>query len=223
MFEFGKEEPMANNESLYEKKVGVDELLLDRSKGRKLNRYSFVGKGEGPGSVALLVRELLGQLGLRVVVIVSWPNALPGRSAVATKVIGKRYFTQGWNVHSRGDHYIAVKEAKLSEPISCPPFGVDTAISGFLLLAGDGDEENMLNVISEDCSSFLARMRYFVPDGDFFKKLELSDTAALYQVNDHINNVGIVFLSKRVISVHRVNNINVGVEYEGDSAYKVFS
>lgn len=105
MFEFGKEQPIANNESLYEKKSGEDELCLDHSKGRKINRYSFVHKGGDPRPVPLLVRELLNQIGLKVVVIVSWLINLPGKSAVAAKVIEKRYLKQGWNISLRVNHY----------------------------------------------------------------------------------------------------------------------
>lgn len=222
MFEFGKEVPIANNESLYEKKSGADELCLDHSKGREINRYSFVHKGGDPDYVPLLVRELLCQIGLKVVVIVSWLMNPPGKSAVAAKVIEKRYLKQGWKISLRNGHYLATKEVQPSEVDSWPPLGVNPLDGGLLLLASSESEGDMLNVLSEECSSFLARTKYFAPDSEFFEKLDAGKVIALYQVNDDLNNTGIVLIGKQVISMMSAPNIPIVATYEGDSAYKAF-
>lgn len=222
MFEFGKEEPIANNASLYEKKSGVDELDSDQSKGRELNRYSFVSKGGSPDSVPMLLCELLNQIGLKVVVIVSWLVNLPGKSLFAAKVIEKRYLKNGWNTSVRNDHYLAFKELKLSEIDSWPPLEVQFSDGGVLLLVSNESEETLLTTLDEESSSFLARTRYFSPNNKFFKQLEAGNVSALYQVNDQLDNTGIVLLGKQFISMTSAENIDIVATYEGDSAYKVF-
>ena len=222
MFEFGKEEPIANNASLYEKKSRMKELSSDQSRGRELNRYSFVCKGGSPDSVPMLLSELLNQIGLKVVVIVSWLVKLPGKSKVAAMVIEKKYLKNGWNTSVRNDHYLAVKELKLSEIDSWPPLGVKSSDGGVLLLVGNESEEVLLSTLDEESSLFLARTRYFVPNNKFFKQLEARNVSVLYQVNDQLNNTGIVLLGKQSISITSAENIDIVAIYEGDSAYKVF-
>ena len=46
--------------------------------------------------------------------------------------------------------------------------------------------------------------------------------SVLYQVNDQLNNTGIVLLGKQSISITSAENIDIVAIYEGDSAYKVF-
>ncbi|OOF02585.1 hypothetical protein BZG79_14595 [Salinivibrio sp. MA427] len=222
MFEFGKEEPIANNAALYEKKRGSDELVSDQSKGRVLNRYSFVSKDCSSDSVSMLICELLNQIDLKAVVVVSWLVNLPGRSQVAAKVIEKRYLKSGWKTSVRNDHYLAFKELKLSEIDSWPPLGVQPSDGGVLLLLGNENEDTLLNALDEEHSSFLARTRYFVPDNKFFKQLEAGNVSVLYQVNDQLNNTGIVLLGKQSISMTSAENVDIVTTYEGDSAYKVF-
>ena len=222
MFEFGKEQPTANNESLYEKKSDADELISDQSKGRDLNRYSFVNKDGDVESVSLLIREILGQIGLRVVIIVSWLIKLPDRSLLAAKVIEKRYLKDGWNVSSRKDHYLAIKEVQLSEIDAWKPLFIDPLIGGGLLFVGNKSDEDMLNVLNTECTSFLARNWYFVPNAEFFKQLELENMSAMYQVNDDLGNTGIILVGKHSISMASTEDINICAIYEGDFAYKVF-
>ncbi|MBJ7554736.1 hypothetical protein [Marinomonas spartinae] len=222
MFEFGKEEPIANNASLYERNNGEDKLNFDQSKGRELNRYSFVSKSGSPDSIPMLICELLNQIGLKVVVAVSWLINLPGKSAVAAKVIEKKYLKNGWNTYVRNDHYLAFKELKLSEIDSWPPMAVQYSDGGVLLLIGNENEEAMLTILNEGCASFLARTRYFVPDEKFFEQLESRNVSALYQVNDQLNNTGIVLLGKHSISMTSGEKFSIIATYEGDSAYKVF-
>ncbi|MEZ8639216.1 hypothetical protein AB6D55_04545 [Vibrio splendidus] len=222
MFEFGKEEPIANNASLYEKKSGVDELDSDQSKGRELNRYSFVNKCGSPDSIPLLLCELLNQIGLKVVVIVSWLVNLPSKSPVAAKVIEKRYLKNGWNTSVRNDHYLAFKELPLSEIDSWPPLEAQPSDGGVLLLIGNENEETLLSSLDEESSSFLAKTSYFAPGNKFFKQLEAGNVSALYQVNDQLNNTGIVLLGKQFISMTPAENVEIVATYEGDSAYKVF-
>ncbi|MDW6002750.1 hypothetical protein [Vibrio mangrovi] len=222
MIEFGKEQPIANNESLYEKKCGVDELCLDQSKGRELNRYSFVIKDGELDSIPFLIREFLNQIGLRVVVVVTWLINLPGKSSVAAKVIEKRYLKQGWNICLRKDHYLAIKEVQLSEIDSWPPLAIKPLDGGLLLLVGNNIEEDILSILNEECSSFLARTRYFVPNTELFKRLESDNVSVMYQVNDNLNNTGMVLLGKHSINMMQVEYISIDTIYEGDSAYKVF-
>ena len=209
MFVFGKEQPAANNESLYEKKSGADELCSDQSKGRRVNRYSVVSKDGNTDSIPLVIRALLSQTGLRIIVLVAWLVKLPGKSSVAAKVIEKKYLKEGWSTCVKNDHYLASKEIELNEVDSWPPLGIKISDGGVLLLAGNEAKENMLNVVNDECSSFLARTRYFVPDSEFFSQLVSSGVCALYQVNDDQNNPGIVLIGKPVLSMTSEENIDI--------------
>lgn len=222
MFEVGKEEPMVNNPSLYEKKDGLDRLDSDQSKGIKLNRYSFVNKCGSSESLPLLLRELSSQIGPKITVIVSWLVNMPGKSPIAAKVIEKKYLKNGWSVYGKSDHYLAFKELLVSEIDSWPPLGVQPSDGGVLILIGNESKESLLSFLNKDISLFLARARYFVPDKKFLKQLEAENVLALYQVNDQLNNPGVVLLGKKTISVTFVEKVNIAAIYEGDSAYKVF-
>lgn len=222
MFVFGKEQPITNNQSLFEKKSGVNELCSDHSKGRGLNRYSFVSKDGNTDSLPQLVHALLNQAGSRIIVLVTWLVNLPGKSPIAAKIIEKKYLKDGWEVHIKNNHYFASKEIMLYEINSWPPLGIRPLDGGVLILVGNETKEKMLSAVNDDCSYFLAWTRYFAPDSEFFKQLELKNLSAIYQVNDDQNNTGLVFIGKATINMTSVQNVNIIETYEGSSAYKAF-
>ncbi len=223
MFYCGKEEPITNNESLYQKKEGIDQLILDQSKGLSINRYSFVSKNNVSETIIpSLIRELFNQLGLRAFVIICWLVKLPGKSPVASRVIEKKYAKQGWNIHLRGDHYLAVKELLLDDINTWPPLAISPLDGGIVLMMGDCDASDVLNAMNDDCSLFLASTMYFAPDRTFLVKMEESDIVAIYQLNDDLGHVGIVLVGNRTIDTMTLNYIPIAKTFEGELAYKAF-
>lgn len=223
MFKFGKEEPIDNNMSLYEKVIGTNELRLDKSKGREINRYSFVSTDYNSNILAHLVCDILRKISLEAIIIVSWPISSPNRSRIASMVREKKYVNNGWETSVRNGNYFATREFKYQDVNSWPPFGLDCLDGGFLILISNKSDENKLSYLDEDCALFLANAGYFCPNDNFYRQLELGTISAMYQVNDDLNRPGLVFLGKQKISFESDVNFKIDVTYEGEQAHNVFT
>ena len=224
MFYFGKEEPITNNESLYQKRDGIPELIADRSEGLLLNRYSFVQKDNTKdGSLSILIGDLISQLGFSAFGIACWLVQLPTKSKLASRVIEKKYINQGWQVHLRNEHYLASKRLDGNDIETWPSLGADTSSSGVVIAMGNDDFDIILGSIDQSCSQFLAQTRYFVPERKFLRALKEKDLAVLYQVDDDLGNAGLVLVTAKFIDTTAIEkSVSIARTFEGESAYKVF-
>lgn len=224
MFNCSKEEPVTNNESLYQRKSSDDILILDQSSGLLINRYGFVCKGCGADTaIPMLVKSLINHIAFKAFVVLCWLVQIPGKSKVASRVIEKRYEKKNWSIYKRNDHYVAIKEISFNDVKAWPPLGINPLDGGIILMLGDYDEVGVLGSISNNDSIFLARNRYFAPDFDFLTNLERTKILALYQVNDDLNNTGLVLTGDITIDMKAIGRkISISNIFEGESAYKLF-
>ncbi len=225
MFFCSKEEPVINNESLYQRKGSKTDLIfLDQSTGMSINRYSFVYKGsEQDRDIPIFFKALSSQLDLNAFIVLSWLMQIPEKSKVASKVIEKRYAKQGWEINTRDNHYLAIKELSLSNIDKWPPLGVKPMDGGVVMMLGDCDEDNILGSINYNDSLFLADERCFIPDIEFMHNLVKKNVLVLYQVDDDLGNIGFVLAGDVIVDMSLVSNkINISNIFEGKSAYKAF-
>ena len=225
MFLCSKEEPVTNNGSLYQRKADNKELILDQSEGHLLNRYVFINKSEDLDyNYSTFFQLITNQLNVKVFIILCWLTRIPGKSKVASRVIEKRYEKRNWNIFSRSNHYIAINELLSCDIKVWPPLGVNPLDGGLLLLCGDFSQDQVLRLVSDEDTAFMAKNKYFVPDDTFLARLEHNEKAvALYQANDELNNLGFILIGNLVIDIKRISkSISIKQIYEGDSAYKIF-
>ncbi len=223
MFFCGKEEPITNNESLYEKNGSSEKLVVDQSSGICINRYSFVCKKESSiNAIPILIENICALTSLNVFAIISWLVEIPGKSSVAAKVIEKKYLKNGWTIYNNNDYYLAVREVQVNEIGTWPLFGINPLDMGFILMMGES-QDSVLNLLNEGCSLFLARTRYFAPDRNFLEKLGENGISAIYQVNDDLGNTGIVFVGCQSIDMMLLSRI-IQIEeiFEGKDSYRAF-
>lgn len=224
MFVCGKEEPVINNESLYQRKGTKSDLILDQSAGLNINRYCFVNKNKDIDTeLAMLLNALLNHFNVKVFIVLCWLIQIPGKSLVASKVIEKRYEKKSWNVFQRNSHYMAIKEILGSDINEWPPAEVNPLDGGIVLILGDYAPNDILNIVSEGNSLFLSKHRYFAPDAEFLSSLERNKAVALYQVNDELNNIGFVLVGDVTVDMKVISKtISIAQTFEGESAYKIF-
>jgi hypothetical protein len=224
MFLCSKEEPVTNNESLYQRDSVNGQLILDQSEGRFINRYCFVHKnGDVDSEIPKLLKVLINQLSVKLFIILCWLVQIPGKSIVASKVIEKRYEKKLWNIAYRNSHYVAFKEIVSSEINTWPLLGVNPNDGGIILLSGNYIQNDILNIVNNEDSAFLAKNKYFAPDATFLSRLENTKAMALYQVNDELNNFGLVIIGNVTLDLKNISkNISIIEIIEGEDAYKIF-
>lgn len=223
MLHLAIEEPTVNNESLLARDTDSDSLSIDHAEGLRLNRYTLVSADGLPETaIGLAIQNMLCQISVRVFIVLSWLDQLPGRSSVAAKVIQKRYEKRGWRIHCRDGHHIALKEASVNEIDSWPPFGIDPADSGYILMMGDQEEEDILSALDDYSSEFLARNKYFVPTRGLLESLEQRDLTLLYGVAHDLGWPGVIEVGpRRIDSTELARHVEIGEIFEGESAYRV--
>lgn len=222
MFYCGKEEPVTNNESLYQKGDGANELVIDASRGLSLNRYCFVNKGGKNSLFSTLITELIGQLGLKAFGVACWLVHLPTKSQLASRVIEKRYLKFGWKVELKDSHYLASKELGLDDIKSWPSLGVDSSSAGMFIITGR-NLDAIFGLIDPSLSLFLAQTRYFAPERKFLTRLENKDAAIIYRLDDDSGNMGLVLVTTKHIDIKALgNSIDIGEIFEDGCAYKAF-
>lgn len=219
-----KEEPVINNESLYQRKGTGANLILDSSAGFNINRYCFVYKnGNYNSAFPKLLKAVLNYLNLKVFIVLCWSIKIPGKSKVASKVIEKRYEKRSWDVFQRNTHYIAVKEILDHDIKKWPPAGENLLDGGIVLILGDYSKKEILSIVSDEDCVFLAENKYFAPDDRLLSKLEKNKAAILYQENDEFNNNGLVLVGDVTIDIEYISKtISIAQIFEGESAYKIF-
>lgn len=200
------EEPIADNDSLYQLDEVSGTVTLDSSAGLCVNRYTFVPHGiEGEttsGLASLVLTRLLASLDVPVRRLLAWGGD-SGESPARLRVLRAKREREGWETLTGESLCLSQKIVdRTVVPVPFEPEGYDWRDGGLAMLGGPTVPlSETLAGPAFASLSLLARARQLSPSRAFIRWLGEKHQSLFYAIRGDLGERGLVLVTVAKIDV----------------------